>query len=472
MCRPYRSISIRRYPFHLSIRERLLQIVIGVGVSLIIYRLLVGRATLTPWLPLIVMPVILIGYHLWRGLPPILRATYVGCLIGVVLSFGVQTIRLVAVNATSPPEFDVKVFWVFGSAAQRGLNFYDPQELRTVAELLEPSAQMIAELFYMYPPQTILLFAPLGWFDVNTGILLWYIVQLVILLVDISLLWYLFQKNNGWLGWLWTAAMTLMLHPISSTLGFGQTNLIVLLLLLLFWYHRERSRAGIWLALAIIVKPFMAVILLFLILRRYLRILGMVTVTLGIITIMALIYQGWQNFLHFFTANAEYNAINYYTLNTATSLTGLIARQNHNSLTNAALLAHPVFLVVAALMILVSGGFILRLKGQDAALWGLLLTLPLGLILYPSTGGHYATVLIIPFMLMWINRQLFIGYTWGVIVLLTSVYCLFGYVFQGGEHVVIGFVLTWLALLFVCWRCIAQQQAETLTPIPQNSLSL
>jgi hypothetical protein len=202
----------------------------------------------------LLLPVILLGYHYRQRLTASRRALLVGLMLGIIFFTSVDGFRVVRSNSSHPPEWDFSVFWLSGRVAAQGMNFYEPEHYQEAARPLHPSKEFTEEILsvgFWYPPPSIFLFVPLGWFEIHTAILLWYIMNGSILVLAILLLWKIFLSQDGLVGLVLTMTLVLMLPSTRNNIQYAQTNFITLLTLLLFWRDRTRFRGGIWLALAL-----------------------------------------------------------------------------------------------------------------------------------------------------------------------------------------------------------------------------
>src|SRR4029078_6970752 len=96
-------------------------------------------------------------------------------------------------------------------------NPYNSDHLKQLALPMNPSKEFMAELYLFQTPPTLFIFAPLGWFDIHTAYLLWYLVQSAMIILDVILLWKIFQPDSGLIGLALTAALVVMLRSTRYT---------------------------------------------------------------------------------------------------------------------------------------------------------------------------------------------------------------------------------------------------------------
>jgi hypothetical protein len=400
---------------------------------------------------LVLTPVMLLGFHSYPSLTAKRRILFVGFLAVVIAACGVRDAQIMRANVALPPKWDFVLFWLYGRVAVQGLNFYEPEHALKLAEQHQLSVDPIGTWF-LYPPQTMLLFAPLGWFDVRTAHLLWYILTIGVLALDIVLLWKIFLRESGWPGLMLTAALVLTLKATSMILYFGQTLFIVLLMLLLFWRERERLRGGVWLAAGLCVKPVLALLPVALVLQRNWRVTASAAGAVLLISLLTVIAFGAETFRGFFTARPAANLPgDVYADPTNQSLMATVLRLTGEDLHSA---TPPFRAVLGALSLLLAGltGWLAFRLGPDHADWALSLTLTLALLIYPGALEHYSLLLIAPMLLLWGHRREFIGGPWGVIGFMTLEYALIR-----GHYAFMANALIWFVLVGIGVRMIERR---------------
>jgi alpha-1,2-mannosyltransferase len=144
---------------------------------------------------------------------------------------------------------------------------------------------------YLYPPFSLLLFAPLAWFSYPTARVVMLGVNLACLLGCLYLLlWLYLRPRRVWLG-LVLAVFGLVFQPVLVTLDHGQVNLLVLFLILLSWAGLEKKIAPFWAALAlsaaIVLKTYPVILLAWFVLKREWRVLGWTFVFLAAATVLS-----------------------------------------------------------------------------------------------------------------------------------------------------------------------------------------
>jgi len=387
-----------------------------------------------------------------------------GILLGIILTFGLNIVRLMRWNVQLPPEWDFHLFWVFGRVASQGLNPYDQENLLQAAASLHPSRELLNELFFFHPPPTLLLFLPLGWFDIQSAYFLWYCAQAIVLFVDLFLIWKLFLRDAGIQGALFVLCLVVLLRSTFMTVAFGQTNFMVLLMVLLYWRDWKSARGGVWLALGIAVKPVLVFLLLFPALRRRWGALGVAAATGGLLLLVSAIAFGPEIVPSYFSHNPVVNDLPTYLYieDMNQSLLATILRLSHYDPSGGSPYANPVFLVTSTLLVVVSCWMTMRLKEEDAP-WGLSLILVLSLLIFPKTLEHYALLLIAPMAMLWSLRSQVPG---GAIGSGVGIVLVLALVNARAPMVFVAMALAWLGVGWVVWvRAMGKKDASP-SPLP------
>jgi hypothetical protein len=376
-----------------------------------------SAATSRWWVTAPLVVLLLLGHHFRDRFGARGRGVWLAFTLLLMVSYAIPLFRVMQANITRPGEWDFHLYWVYGRAAVLGLNPYDPENLRRLAASLNPSAELLAELYFFQAPPALFLFVPLGWFDVRTAYVVWYGVQLLAFAADVWLLRRLFLPREDWAGMLLPAVLLLMLRATLSTFGHGQINFIVLLCVLLMWRARERPLAGVWLALGVFVKPLLVFVYLYPLARRQWKALlvsGLMMLGASLVTILGF---GPQMFFQYFTANPIANSMpDYlYTELVNQSLLATLLRATAYPFSGTGAMWQPLFLVSAISLTCLTGALVLQ-RGQRQPDWALALTLGYALLLFPKTLEHYAVLLIAPLMLLWARRAQWVT-AWGAAAL-------------------------------------------------------
>jgi hypothetical protein len=405
-------------------------------------------------LPLLAL--LLWGLHRCERLSPAMKAAWLVLALALTALFGARCVQLARANVAQPPEWDFQFFWIYGRTVVEGLNPYVSANLHEVAAPLDLSEGPLRELFCFYPPPTLFLFAPLGWFELQTACGLWYAVQGAILLLDVVLLWRLFGRSSGWTGLVGIAALVVAFEPTRTTLYFAQVNFLMLLMLLLFWRDRGRSRSGMWLALGILVKPVLVFLSLDLLLRRRWQALASCAGTFVIASALSVVFFGAETFVSYVADNPIANDMPkaMYAEPINQSLLATVLRLTDYDLSEGSPYSHPLFVVLGVAVAAVTVGSILRLPSEHDA-WAPALLVAFALLVYPKTLTHYSVLLLVPLLVLWTHRRQFAFGVWGASALFLGTFAA-----ASADWAFLAIVANWIALAGItAWMSFAAERA-------------
>jgi hypothetical protein len=401
----------------------------------------------------VLAPLVLVGLHYNKRLSKPLSIAFAALLIVICSIYALQFVQTMKTNVETPSEWDFIGFWLHGSTAAQGQNFYDPQFAQQLSQdmtLSSPFRTEIVDVGFWYPPPSIFLFLPLGWFDLQTALIFWYVMQSVILGLTIVLLWKWLLREQGWIGLLGVTSLVFMMRPTLLTLQFAQTNYLLLLTLVLFLVDKDKPRSGVWLALSILVKPFMGALVLYLVIRRRWRALATTIVSLAVASAITILVFGTDTFFSYFQGSSIQQLPDWiYTEPTNQSLLAAILRVTQYDFGSQSPVMNPVYLGLAALMVATTGWLIYSLDERYHVLAASLVVVA-AIILYPPSQVFYAILLIVPMLQLWTYRSE-LGVSLAVVTgILTLLY--FFMAFQRGTTTLAANLLMWFVLVGVGWK--------------------
>ncbi|MGH9904302.1 MAG: glycosyltransferase family 87 protein, partial [Pyrinomonadaceae bacterium] len=356
----------------------------------------------------VLVPAILIGHTRYTQLTASWRRMFLGFVSATALLSVSLIIRELYLNFLEPHSWDFLPRYIDGRVASLGLNFYHPEsyEQALAASYIpfQPDESFLnddVKTAFKYPPPTMLYFVPLGFFSFRTSHYMWTALNSVMILVNVMLVTKLFFAKEGWRG-IATATSLLLLFPAARKIAyFEQTNFILLAWTLLLWRDRLLPRAGIWSAMAICTKPFMACVALYPLLRRKWGMITQLLVAGIVICALAVLAFGPSSFLSFFTERTLARIPNTVYLQWINqSLLSTVLRLTNYEFVHPEQFRHPFFLAGAA-MITASTVWILHRSRSEQTEVMISLTLLLGLLLYPGNLNHYSLVCIIPILFLY-----------------------------------------------------------------------
>ena len=310
-----------------------------------------------------------------------------------------------SVITTVPHEWDFSCFYLYGSVAAQGMDFYNPSNFAQVVDMnILPHAisdefrREVMEVGCPYPPPTIYFFLPLGYFSYETALILWKIFHSVIALASVYLVKSIFFQGSSLKGYAIAAILLFFSIPSFDTIRFSQTVYLLLFFLLLTYKLRENYGGGIFLSLAIFVKPFAVILLLwFLISRKWKAFKGFV---IGCIVIFTgtLILTGIEPFFEYIINNpAHRQPLWLFTEPTNQSVLATFLRYlpENTGLASGFYYGVTAFVVVITLLVLTR---VRRNENYSDLSWVILLSAML--LIYPSGQLFYNLVHIMSLLIL------------------------------------------------------------------------
>ncbi len=344
------------------------------------------------------------GLTLWGRLSRGRRALFIAGMLLLLPVLLVRVVEAVVPHLYDPPIWDVRCFWVWGRIALTSHNIYDPASSLAIGSTFPYDAvwhRLFLKVGFVYPPPTILLFAPLGLFPTpQSAAPFWYAVNLAALVTAMFVLWRAFLRKYGLSGLLATAVLVTAFGPTSQTLSYGQPLTIMLLFIALYLTDGSPLRRGFWLGLAFIVKPLAAPLLLLPLFKRAWAESATAISTMAIGLLGAILLVGWDNVSPYFTNGPSRRYPLTIWLETENqSLFSAVLRITHQPAPDSLLRAEP-FLACAALVTLATVYVCAKSANRDRSTT-LCLLIALALLIYPPATGFYSELLLVPILVLW-----------------------------------------------------------------------
>lgn len=296
-----------------------------------------------------------------------------------------------------PTIYDFTVFYMYGKVGISGGDLYSPAVFHSVFNTLTLPVhdygifhEEILSVGFLYPPPTIWLFDALGFFSFTTASVCWTSFNLLFAGGCMYLVYKMFfeeYKTNG----LFLVLILFMLSAqVRSTVAFGQTNFILFFLLLLMYRYANKSFAGIFLALAFIVKPFMIIFGVIFLIRKQWKTIIYFLATYLVFVIPTLIRYGIKPFYDYIFDSPGKRLPDWIFSDTNNeSLNAVLIRRHLVTVHDARL-----YTIVAAAILLLTCWYIITLCKAKLfdCIWAILLLV--GLLLYPGTLSYYGTLLL------------------------------------------------------------------------------
>jgi hypothetical protein len=300
-------------------------------------------------------------------------------------------------------EWDFLGFYIYGKAGADGLAFYDPSSFTNILSIINVPFKVSQEFYDQiilvgcgYPPTSMILFAPLGLLSLKTALIVWRILILSFLVIDIFLLFKFFNTHeNKWIHLLFVVSLVLIMQSTDMTLFLCQTNFFLLFFILLSYRNIGNWKSGMFLALAVIIKPIAAVLSLYFLINRKWKPLSAFIIT-GIILILATIALfGINNFITFFTSPPTLRMSNdLYADTLDQSLFAILYRLSlENGIEFLSVIIHKTYLTATLLLTSLTCIASHKLAKNNNHL-AFLIFIPLSLLIYPLFWLHYAVILL------------------------------------------------------------------------------
>jgi Glycosyltransferase family 87 len=395
------------------------------------------------------IPLGLMGLHYRLELTRFWRFALMGMFLAIILLSSRIIGSKIFHNVAQPPEWDFLCFWLPGKVAVQGLNFYEPEHARRLAQtIFTPSpdfTRQILDVGFWYPPPSIFLFAPLGWLDVHVAILTWYVFHLAVLAGCVFWIWRIFLKEYGRHGFALSAVLLMIMQGTFLTFEVAQTNFLALLMFLLFWHDRARIRGGIWLTVGIFVKPFLAMLFLYLVLRQNWKVLTSTIASLVIVSLLTVGTFGLATCLSYFNHDnrAELPAL-VYTEPVNQSLSAFLLRLTHYDFSHTSALSQPLFILLGLILTGITAWLTIRLDPIHDD-WALAIILLLSLLVYPASLSHYSVFLIVPLMVIWTRENQLRFRAWKAAAFISLEYI----IMSQYDNVFVANSTLWLALVWI-----------------------
>ena len=348
----------------------------------------------------------------------------------------------VATNFLSPRDWDFLCFWSYGRALALGQSPYDIAVLREIAAPLNPSAEFQSLNYCNYPPICLPLFWPLGYVSFPVAMATWYAVQISALAASIVLLRRYWDESRTWLGLAVTLGVVLTWHSTSSTLFYAQSTFLILLAILMAIHSQSPTWRGIWLGVAMVVKPIAAILMIDLAIRRQWRSVLACTAPLLLALGSFLLAQGVPGLLQYRDRNplAGNVAFSFYVEEINDSLLAVLLR-----FFGSQPLAQPVFflpfVIALGLLTAVTVAVLLRLPSRLESL-GMGYVVTLALLAYPGTLKHYSILLFVSAALLWHKRSSVPGGAVAAVVTIAVAYGLVWSRWNFAAHLMVWTVFT------------------------------
>ncbi len=335
----------------------------------------------------------------------------------------------------TPQVWDFTAFYLWGKTAVNGYNFYKPENLDLVLGSINLHfdnwygfKEEIVDVGFLYPPPTMLYFAPLGYFSYKTALIIWTLINAMFATGCVYLIYKMFFYQHKAKGLILVATLLFSFTPVLMTIAYAQTNFIALMLLLLLKKYEHQKIAALFLVMAIFVKPYMIVFVFYFIIRKkWATIFYFLITALAIsgVTILLFGNECFKSYVYDNAVNRLPPSVYYESINQ--SLHSVLLRYHLISL-DKPIVYKIIFVAIGAL----TGVYVLNLlkrKLYDFILPVLLLVI---LMIYPGTLTYYGVLLLFIIFQFFNNKNQVSFHPYINIILFAAVYYLIQFSLFGG----------------------------------------
>jgi hypothetical protein len=327
-----------------------------------------------------------------QRIAPWLRAALVALTAVVVIG----SLKSVVSAIHYVGEWDFVCFWLYGHAAAAGGNVFEPATYHALSLPIPVDADFRREVLdvgFPYPPASIFLFLPLGYggnFALASA--LWLVAMVAALVAGAIILIRTYVPKSDLDAAVAIGALVIGLPAVAENITYHQTNFLAFALLAAAYALRGGIGGGVAAALAIVVKPYLAVVALWFLLRRRWNALAASILTFAAITIAAIPALGSVGLHSFFASNPTTRLPpSVYVEPGTASLYAFLLRLEHREGPGA--FHDPIYIAIALISAALTVWLVAKASERDDDL-SLAFAVALGLMLYPGTGTMYAIALV------------------------------------------------------------------------------
>ncbi len=335
-----------------------------------------------------------------------------GLTLGLFVSGIVYFINFSIAYFSVINEWDFVCFYFYGKIGASGGNFYDTSHTLQLFYNLQLASytdssftEEIAKVGFIYPPPTMLLFITLGYFDIGTSLIIWKTLILIssILALFLALNYFNIGFKNPRLLFL-LASIFLVYSETRATIGVSQTNFILIILIIFMLVNLNNWKLGLYLAIAVIVKPIVLIWAVYLLITKKIKALAAFVISGIIICAFVISVFGFNQFSQYLTASpANKLPSSAFTEIVNQSLSSVLIRNFAINDFKSANVRYAT-IILSALIFLLGIFSSLKLEKQAPAL-AFLLFIPLSLIIYPGALTHYSVMLLPIYFYFLVNSQ-------------------------------------------------------------------
>jgi hypothetical protein len=257
---------------------------------------------------------------------------------------------------------------------------------------------------YVYPPAFVIFLSPLGYMSFQYAALTWLLVNQVLFFTGVFLLIKTISKKLSWTEFISLIFVFMNFMPLFIDYLVGQCTVLLffLLVLALYFYRMKKDiYAGIFLAIACIIKVVPLFILGYFLWKRSYKVFLAGISAIFIIFLYSLLFFDLDLYLWYFKFMANQTLFDAYHDNH--SLTGFFARMLRHSIWAKGIVNSPlatqICIVLSSLLMFIAFLFVTRKRvrrKEERMLWEYGLAIVTMLLLSKMTSTPYLVMLLVP----------------------------------------------------------------------------
>lgn len=318
-------------------------------------------------------------------------------LVFATAAIAITRIELLVRSTRAVAQWDFVCFWLYGHAVTAHANVYAPATYHALALPVAVDAAFRREVLdvgFPYPPPSIFLFWPIGYFhNLSAASVVWLSAMLVALAIAIVVVARGYARGSR-STLVAIVALALVLPATGQNIALEQTNFLAVACLAVAFAARRSFVGGVAAAFAVVVKPYLLVVVLWLALRRRWNALLASIATLVIASLASIPLLGPGGLRTFLTENPSTRLpSSVYAEGGAASLYAFLLKLTHKNGSLEGPVHDPIFVAIAVVL---AGSTVwlaatAREADEDLALASLV---GMGLMLYPGSWMTYVIALL------------------------------------------------------------------------------
>ena len=243
-----------------------------------------------------------------------------------------------------PVASDFAKFYASGRLLAEGQDIYAPVPLQQYGPLppaFHPTNHVLGS--NLNPPAVTLVFLPFAMLSISSALRAWAILSLGLALLSCALIWReMNPPPRQSAGLLWLFCGFLLYFPTFAALQLGQLTFLTFFVLVVAWLAVKSDHeivAGVLIGLALSIKLFIGLVVVYFLIRRRWRIVFWSSLIFAATIIVGALAAGWDSYARFLSVLAS---VNWYDSPLNASIAGLTSRLFGGTGTTESLLHLPL----------------------------------------------------------------------------------------------------------------------------------